>query len=81
MTPTIERMKTELTTTRGPDAGRWQPARLLCRLAQLLYRSALSRHWKISNVPAFYSAAALPHSTYTLWVFAAVDGSLHWSMA
>ena len=32
---------------------------------------------KISNVPAFYSAAALPHSTYTLWVFAAVDGSLH----
>ncbi len=32
---------------------------------------------KISNVPAFYSAAALPHSSYTLWVFTAVDGSLH----
>lgn len=32
---------------------------------------------KISNVPSFYSAAALPHSGYTLWAFAAVDGSLH----
>ena len=32
---------------------------------------------KISNVPSFYSAAALPRSGYTLWVLAAVDGSLH----
>jgi|SRR5271165_5444869 len=32
---------------------------------------------KISNVPSFYAAAALPHSSYTLWVFAALDGSLH----
>ena len=32
---------------------------------------------KVSNVPSFYSAAALPRSSYTLWVFAAVDGSLH----
>ena len=32
---------------------------------------------KISNVPSFYSAASLPRSTYTLWAFAAVDGSLH----
>ncbi len=32
---------------------------------------------KISNVPSFYSAAALPRPAYTLWVFAAVDGSLH----
>jgi hypothetical protein len=32
---------------------------------------------KISNVPSFYSAAALPRSNYTLWAFAAVDGSLH----
>src|SRR5271166_166452 len=32
---------------------------------------------KISNVPAFYSAAALPRPGYTLWAFAAVDGSLH----
>ncbi len=32
---------------------------------------------KISNVPSFYSAAALPRSGYTLWAFAAVDGSLH----
>ncbi len=32
---------------------------------------------KISNVPSFYSAAALPRSGYTLWALAAVDGSLH----
>ena len=32
---------------------------------------------KISNVPSFYSAAALPRSSYTLWALAAVDGSLH----
>jgi hypothetical protein len=32
---------------------------------------------KVSNVPSFYSAAALPRSSYTLWVFVAVDGSLH----
>ncbi len=33
---------------------------------------------KISAVPSFYSAAALPRSGYMLWAFAAVDGSLHW---
>jgi hypothetical protein len=32
---------------------------------------------KVSNVPSFYSAAALPRPNYTLWAFAAVDGSLH----
>lgn len=32
---------------------------------------------KISNVPSFYSAAALPRSNYTLWAFTAPDGSLH----
>jgi hypothetical protein len=32
---------------------------------------------KISNVPSFYSTAVLPRSGYTLWAFAAVDGSLH----
>jgi len=32
---------------------------------------------KISNVPSFYSAAALPRPNYTLWVLAAVDGSIH----
>jgi hypothetical protein len=32
---------------------------------------------KVSNVPSFYSAAALPRSNYTLWVLASVDGSLH----
>lgn len=32
---------------------------------------------KVPNVPSFYSAAALPRSGYTLWAFAAVDGSLH----
>jgi hypothetical protein len=32
---------------------------------------------KVSTVPSFYSAAALPRSNYTLWALAAVDGSLH----
>ncbi len=32
---------------------------------------------KVSNVPSFYASAALPRSNYTLWAFAAVDGSLH----
>lgn len=32
---------------------------------------------KVVNVPSFYSAAAIPRSNYTLWAFAAVDGSLH----
>jgi hypothetical protein len=32
---------------------------------------------KISNVPSFYSVAALPRSNYTLWAFAAVDGTMH----
>ncbi len=32
---------------------------------------------KISNVPSFYSAAAFQRPNYTLWAFAAVDGSLH----
>ncbi len=31
----------------------------------------------VSNVPAFYSAAALPRSGNTLWAITAVDGSLH----
>src|SRR6202140_3709323 len=31
----------------------------------------------ISNVPSFYSAAALPRANYTLWMLAAVDGSMH----
>ena len=32
---------------------------------------------KISTVPSFYSAGALPRSGYTLWAVAAVDGSVH----
>jgi len=32
---------------------------------------------KVTNVPSFYSAAALPRSSYTLWAFVAVNGSLH----
>src|SRR5258706_462952 len=32
---------------------------------------------KVSTGPSFYSAAALPHSGYTLWILAAVDGSIH----
>lgn len=32
---------------------------------------------KISNVPSFYAAAAMPRPSYTLWVLTAVDGSIH----
>ncbi len=32
---------------------------------------------KVSNVPAFYSAVPLARSNYTLWMLAAVDGSVH----
>lgn len=32
---------------------------------------------KISTVPSFYSAAALPRSGYTLWALVAVDGTVH----
>ena len=32
---------------------------------------------KVSNGPSFYTAAALPRSGYTLWILAAVDGSIH----
>ncbi|MGB9234682.1 MAG: hypothetical protein WCC04_09725 [Terriglobales bacterium] len=32
---------------------------------------------KISTVPPFYSAASFPRPNYTLWVLAAVDGSVH----
>jgi hypothetical protein len=47
-------------------------------LSRNFYTGALSPGiGKVSNVPAFYSAAAFPRSTYTLWIFAGVDGSLH----
>jgi hypothetical protein len=32
---------------------------------------------KIVNVPSFYDVATLPRSGYALWIFTAVDGSLH----
>ena len=32
---------------------------------------------KLTTVGKFYSAAALPREKYTLWVFAAVDGQIH----
>lgn len=32
---------------------------------------------RVSNVTSFYSAASFPRSGYSLWAFAAVDGSLH----
>lgn len=32
---------------------------------------------KLSNAPSFYSAAASPRAGYTLWILAAVDGSIH----
>ena len=33
---------------------------------------------KQTTAPPFYSAAALPRDKYTLWVFSAVDGQVHW---
>jgi len=33
---------------------------------------------KQTSVQPFYSAASLPRDKYTLWVFAAVDGQVHW---
>jgi hypothetical protein len=32
---------------------------------------------KLSTAPAFYSAAPIPRERYTLWLFAATDGSAH----
>jgi hypothetical protein len=32
---------------------------------------------KLSTAPAFYSAAPIPRERYTLWLFAATDGSVH----
>ena len=32
---------------------------------------------KLTIVPPFYSAAGIPRPTYTLWVFARTDGSVH----
>jgi hypothetical protein len=32
---------------------------------------------KFTNVPKFYSAAPLPREKYTLWLFAATDGTIH----
>lgn len=34
---------------------------------------------KIANLPSFFSAAAIPRSGYSLWVIAAVDGSVHFT--
>jgi hypothetical protein len=58
-----------------PDDG---SARAFFATARNFFTGALSPGiGKVSNVPSFYSAAALPRSSYTLWAFAAVDGSLH----
>ncbi|HKW74571.1 MAG TPA: hypothetical protein VJN64_03530 [Terriglobales bacterium] len=32
---------------------------------------------KFTNIPKFYSAAALPRDKYTLWLFSATDGFIH----
>jgi len=53
-------------------------ARAFFASARNFFTGALSPSiGKILNVPSFYSAAALPRSSYTLWAFVAVDGSLH----
>jgi hypothetical protein len=33
---------------------------------------------RLNTAPPFYSAAPLPRERYTLWLFAATDGSVHW---
>ncbi len=33
---------------------------------------------KVATVAKFYSAALLPRDKYTLWLFAATDGQVHW---
>src|ERR1700724_1687077 len=58
-----------------PDDGR---VRAFFAASRNFFTGALSPGiGKVSNVPSFYSAAALPRSNYTLWMLAAVDGSLH----
>jgi len=32
---------------------------------------------RLASVPAFYSAASIPRTQYTLWIFARPDGSIH----
>jgi len=58
-----------------PDDG---SVRAFYAAARNFFTGALSSGiGKVTNVPSFYSAAALPRSSYTLWAFTAVDGSLH----
>jgi hypothetical protein len=61
----------------APDAGRWQRARLLCG-SRNFFTGALSP--ASGRSPTFLRSIRRPRfpaRTYTLWAFAAVDGSLH----
>ena len=54
------------------------PVRAFFAPARNFFTGALSPGiGRISTLPAFYSAAPLPRPNYKLWVFAAVDGSIH----
>ena len=50
---------------------------IFCGHTKLFYRSAVSGYREANVIPRFYSAAPLPRPTYTLWIFAAVDGQVH----
>lgn len=61
--------------TSGPDGS---GTRAFFASSRNFFTGALSPGMgKLSNAPAFYSAAALPRQGYTLWAVAAVDGSAH----
>ncbi|MGA3196637.1 MAG: hypothetical protein ABSD39_16690 [Terriglobales bacterium] len=66
-----------LTPTEKDENG-LSPVRAFYAPARNFFTGALSPGiGKISTVPSFYSAAALPRSSYTLWVLAAADGTIH----
>jgi len=61
-----------------PDENNPAAVRAFYAPARNFFTGALSPGiGKISNVPSFYAAAAIPRSNYTLWMLAAVDGSFH----
>ena len=61
-----------------PDESGANAVRAFYAPARNFFTGALSPGiGKVSNVPSFYAAAALARSNYTLWMLAAVDGSIH----
>ena len=67
-----------LTSGATPTAADGSGVRAFYASSRNFFTGALSPGiGKVSNAPAFYSAAALPRQGYTLWAVAAVDGSAH----